>query len=241
MNRVLKTLVLTTLVLSIRLGFGTALAKKKTTPRSQNQAAAQTAVESIALTLTDSQGNTLAPAGTGEYTVVTRHRYLVTAVIEPATAKASLRWRSSKPSVVSVNSRGVLHCNRTGTAVISASTKNGAVKRTITLTVGANTATFETAADRAVKRIYLKGNSLMMEVVLFNSTSEALSSAPDLAFFLKLSGESDYASLGVKSGKLRKAIPAGETGVAVYRIKRVNAKTILLPGAEAHCRAPEDA
>jgi len=73
--------------------------------------------------------------------------------------------------------------------------------------------------------------------VLVNLTSEALETAPDLAFTLKLSDESTFTDLGTKSGELRKPIAAGETGIATYKVKKVDAKTTWLLSAQATCAA----
>jgi hypothetical protein len=236
MNRSFKTLVVTMLALSLSLSFGTALAKqKKQTPKKP----AQVAVETLTISLTDKAGNTLsADASTGAYALISGHRYLIKAAVTPEGAKSALRYRSNKPRVASVSNRGVVYVNRAGTAAITVTAKNGAVKQTITVNVAANVATFDTTADKTVKRIYLKGNILCMDVVLVDSSTEAMTAAPDLEFFLKLPGESDATSQGVKSGRLRAPIAAGESGTAVYRIKKVNSGTISLPGATASCTMP---
>jgi hypothetical protein len=140
--------------------------------------------------------------------------------------------------VVSVSNKGALYCNKPGKAVITVSNKKGSAKQSITINVLANIATFVTTADKTVTRIYLKGSSLMMDVILVNSDPEAaLTAAPALSFFLKY-GDGNYTSLGVKSGRLKSAIPAGGNGIASYRIGRVDPKTINLLNASAYCQQP---
>jgi hypothetical protein len=80
----------------------------------------------------------------------------------------------------------------------------------------------------------------MMDVVLVNaSTTDPMTAAPDLAFSLKLSGETGYTALGTKSGYLKnEEIAAGATGTGVYRIMRVDPKTISLLNASATCQLP---
>lgn len=237
MNRSMKTLVATVLVLSLILSLGTAVAQKK----QKQPKVTPAAITSIDLSISDQQGNPVSPDTTGGdvYTVISKHRYILKATHTPDTAKASLRWRSSKPRVVSVNNRGVLYCNRPGTADITVSTKNGAVTKKITLNVSANMTTIVTTADKTVSKIYLRGNNLFMDVVLVNSTTEVMETAPSLEFFLKLYGETTFTSQGVKSGHIRgDSIAAGATGTASYKIKKVNLKTINLVNAEAECKEP---
>lgn len=241
MNRTCRMLVAAVLALVLSLSFGTAFAKNgNANPgKPHSHKPTQTAIDSITLTLTDRSGNAISPdVISGEYTVVTKHRYLAAAAIAPSNAKRELKWKSSKPSVVSVNGKGALYCNKPGKAVITVSCKKSAVKQSIVVNVRANEAVFNTAENRTVKRVYLSGSRLMMDVVLVNSTEETMTAAPDLAFFLKLSGESDFTALGVKSGHLRRAIAAHETGTAVYRIKKVDPKTISLLNASANCQLP---
>ena len=55
---------------------------------------------------------------------------------------------------------------------------------------------------------------------------------------MKLYGESEETALGAKSGRIRKAIPAGASGTAVYKIGKINARKVSLLGATAYCKEP---
>jgi len=237
MNRSLKVFVATVLALSLCLSFGSAFAKKENKPPKPTKPP-RVVVESIALSLVNKAGATLTPDAGGTYTVVTGQKYIVKADVTPAGTKDKLRWRSTRPGVANVNSRGNVFCVRPGTATITAASKSGKVKQSIVLNVKANMASFDATADKAVKKIYLKGRSLMIDVVLVNAGAEPLRRAPELKFFLKLAGESDYAELGVKTGRLQRAIAAGATGTASYKVKTVDPRTIWLLDASAYCEAP---
>jgi hypothetical protein len=83
----------------------------------------------------------------------------------------------------------------------------------------------------------LNGKNLMVEVVIVNLTGETLETAPNLKITLTLSRGASPEP-GVKSGHLRDEIPAGGTGTAVYKIGKVDPRTIWLPGASASCELP---
>ncbi len=237
MNRSIKALVVAVLALAVGMSFVTAFAQKNGTHAKPTKAP-QVTIEGIALSLTDKEGNLLTAGDDGSNTLVGGRRYIIKATTTPETTNPSLRWRSNKPSVASVSNRGVVYCNRSGTAIITVSNKSGSVSETITLNVKKNMTDIDTTANKTVKKIYLKGNNLCMDVVLVNSTAEAIETAPDLNFFLKLFDATSYTDLGVKSGHLRKTIAAGETGTAVYKIQKVNSRTIWLLGASANCQLP---
>jgi hypothetical protein len=234
MNRSLKVFVATMLALSLCLSFGSAFAKKENKPPK----APKPAVTSIELSLTDRKNVAFTPVAANTYTVVTGQKYVAKATVTPAEIKESLRWRSSRPGVANVDSRGNVFCVRPGQATITVSNKSGTVTKSIALNVEKNMASFNVSEHKAVKKIYLKGNILCMDVVLVNSSTEAMTAAPNLEFFLKLPGENEATSQGVKTGRLRAPIAAGATGNAVYRIKKVKAGTISLPGATASCTTP---
>ncbi len=236
MKRSFKVLVAMVLALALSLSFATAFAKKESKPPKPTKAP-QVAVTGLKLSLYDRQNNVLSPDDGTAYSAVRGWKFIAKATIEPSGAKASLRWRSSKPSVASVNSRGVINCNRMGTADITVSTKSGDWKQTITLIVKENATTFTTTADKTIKKIYLRGNYVCADVVLVNLGPEVLETAPSLVFTLKLANESSATNLGTKTSELRKPIPAGESGIATYKLKKVGAKTTWLINAEASCSA----
>ncbi len=236
MNRSLKTLVVTVLALAMLINAGVAFAKPNNPNKPQKTPAPKAQITGVTLTLFDAAGNSL--SSDGEYTIVSGLRYRVSAAVEPAGAKAHLTFRSSKPRVASVSNKGVIYCNKPGKATISVTARPGGIKQSLVINVVANAVSFETTADRTIRKLYLKGNTLYADVVLFNGSNEALKAAPSLAFFLKLSAESEETALGTKPGRIRKAIPAGESGIAVYKIGKINARKVSLLGATAYCKEP---
>lgn len=234
MNRSFKVFVATVLALSLCLSFGSAFAKKDNKPP---KAPAPTPTITITeLSLSNIAKDFLTPNGDATYTVVTGQKYLAKATVS---AKTSLRWRSSKSSVANVDSRGTIHCVKPGSARITVSNKSGTASAFIDLVVQKNMTVFDGAIENnSVKKIYLKGKNLMVDVVIVNSsTTEILEVAPDLKFFLTLKGV-EYPDHEVKTGHLRSEIPAGGTGTAVYKIGKVDPRTIWLLNATATCTAP---
>ena len=65
-------------------------------------------------------------------TLAVKDTLTLKAALTPSNAYTTLKWKSSKPSVASVNSKGVVKAKKAGTAVISVTTKNG---RTATATI----------------------------------------------------------------------------------------------------------
>jgi hypothetical protein len=120
--------------------------------RTSRRRRAKPVVTSIELSLTDRANNPFTPDGVDTYTVVTGQRYVAKATVTPAEAKAALRWRSSRPGVANVDSRGNVFCVRPGTAIITAASKSGAVRKSITLNVMKNMAEFAVTDNLAVKR-----------------------------------------------------------------------------------------
>jgi hypothetical protein len=112
------------------------------------------------------------------------------------------------------------------------------VKESIVLNVEANVATFTASTYPSVQKIYLAGRSIMMDVVLENTGTEPMRKAPKLKFGLKLADQGAYTDLGVKSGRVRRSIAAGATGIATYKVGKANPRTISLIGAEATCEVP---
>lgn len=233
MNRSFKVLVVTMLALSLSLSFGSAFAKKENKPPK----APKPTVTSIDLSLIDRAGTPLTQPVADTYTVVTGQKYVAKASVLPEGIKTSLRWRSSRHGVANVDNRGNIHTVRPGTATISVANKNGTVKKSIILNVQPNIATFNVTEDKAVQKIYLKGKYLYIDVLIVNNSTETLATAPDLKVTLTLArGTSPDPS--VKSGRLRREIPAGGTGTAVYKIMKVDPRTIWLLDATASCVTP---
>lgn len=234
MNRSFKVFVATVLALSLCLSFGSAFAKKENKPP---KAPAPTPTITITeLSLSNIARELLTPDTGVTYTVVTGQKYLAKATVS---AKTSLRWRSSKPGVANVDGRGTIHCVRPGSARITVSNRSGTASAFIDLVVQKNMTVFDGATDNnSVKRIYLNGKNLMVEVVIVNSsTTETLEVAPDLKITLTLS-RGTSPEPGVKTGHLRDEIPAGGTGTAVYKIGKVDPRTIWLLNATALCETP---
>ena len=231
MNRGFKVFIVTVLALALSLGiFGTAMAKKPNKP----QKTPKPAITEIQLSLTYRAGTLLSLNSDNKYDVVSGHKYVAKAAALPTGIKEKLRWRSSKYGVANVDSRGNIHCVRPGSATITVSNKSGTVKSSIDLVVNANMISFEGNADRTVSKIYLKGKYLYIDVVIANQTAETLETAPKLNFTLKLDGK-EYSDL-VKSGRLRSEIAANATGIAVYKIMKVDPRTASLLGASAQCK-----
>ena len=242
MNRMFRVLVAAGLVLALA-SEGAALARGNACggplatakPKATQNATAPT---SFTIALADWQNKAVAADASGVYVAVSGQRYTATVAAAPAGANDSVRFKSSKPSVASVNNRGVIHFGRAGTAVITATSKLGDIKASVTINVSANQTSVATADDKKATKIYLRGNILMMDAVIVNNTSAALTSIAAQEVFIKLSGESAYASYGTSQGRLKSPIAAGATGVATFRVKRVNPARIWLLNASGYVQTP---
>ena len=90
-------------------------------------------------------------------------------------APSGLTWSSSKKSVAAITPDGILTCNKLGTTKITATNRSGK-KFTTTLTVISNQLKNNRPRGKSgylssyPKRVYYQGNSLCIEVFLYNNT-----------------------------------------------------------------------
>ncbi len=75
----------------------------------------------------------------------------LTAKIEPAGATTTVTWKSSKPTVAAVSSKGVVTPKKAGTAVITARTANGLTKRITIKVVDASGVKLKEGKSRTLK------------------------------------------------------------------------------------------
>ncbi len=200
-------------------------------------------------------------AKTGEGAFYEEDRYALTshqikiriAQWQPSGANISVKWKSSAPSIASINAKGIITCKKAGSVTITVTAKYGDQQMEIPLHVIDNGAFWGNfpESEKAdllregkwgmyTRRIYVKGGKTYAEMNVFNGSSYVLRGSGKfyVGYSLNASTEpfSEYKNLGKFAVKMIGKIQPGTEGIAVISLgKKLNPAILDLTDAAVDC------
>ncbi len=214
----------------------------------------QIAMTGFSVSVTDYQGDDCYDDEDECFWEVTGHRlYTTIGETSPDDANQTIIWKSTNSKVASVNSKGIIECKKSGTAIVTATSKYGGYQVVLPIRVYSNSTyydvneCFDDPDDydedyyyTSAKRIYIKDRHLYIDMYVLNMNDFTIRRMSNQAIYFtpnysEAESDDDYAYVGSYKPTLKGQIRPYSIGTITFKLGKINGAKVWLTDADAYC------